>query len=124
MRYIREWKEWQEDQELARFLAFCKSQLGYSREPDLVISDDHAEASQHRAMGYYSPMSGHIWVLRGARTTADWYRTLAHELVHHAQRELGQVLDGRDGSPTENEANSKAGILLREWGRLHPQIFS
>jgi antirestriction protein ArdC len=74
-------------------------------------------------MGYYSPAENLIWVLRGQRVPADWYRTLAHELVHWRQREQEQELDGGDGSLTENEANSKAGALLRAWGREHPECY-
>ena len=74
-------------------------------------------------MGAFHPGTGEIRVLRGNRLTADWYRTLAHELVHHAQRDSGQTLDGADGSTIENEANSQAAVILREYGRLNPQIF-
>lgn len=123
MKYIKEHREWGEDLELTRFLHFCKHQLGYRTEPIIEIGDDHRHAHEVRAMGYFNPADNSIWVLRGDRVRADWYRTLAHELVHHAQREAGQVLDGGDGSPTENEANSLAGKILREWGRLNPEIY-
>ncbi len=36
----------------------------------------------------------------------DVLRTLAHELVHHKQREDGQELNGEDGSNTENEGEA------------------
>ena len=124
MKYIKEAREWAQDQELQHFMRFCQQQLGYREEPVLVISDDHDEAVELKSMGYFNPADNTIWVLRGARTRADWYRTLAHELVHHAQRESGQSLDGADGSTTENEANSLAGKLLREWGRQSPRIFN
>lgn len=123
MKYIKERYEWEEDHELARFMHFCQHQLGYKSEPNVRFSDDHREAEQVRAMGYYHAGTNEIWVLRGDRVRADWYRTLAHELVHHAQRERGEWLDGSDGSPTENEANSLAGKILREWGRNNPEIY-
>jgi 5,10-methylenetetrahydrofolate reductase len=123
MKYIKEHREWGEDRELTGFLRFCQQQLGYSTEPNIRVSDDHRAAVELKSMGYFNPGTKEIWVLRGDRVRADWYRTLAHELVHHAQREAGQELDGADGSDTENEANSLAGKLLREWGRRNPGIF-
>lgn len=124
MKYIKESHEWLEDQQLEEFIHFCRQQLGWSTTPNIHISDDHREAMFHKSMGYFNPENNEIWVLRGSRVRADWYRTLAHELVHHTQRDRGRQLDGADGSDIENEANSQAGILLREWGRRNPTIFS
>ena len=30
---------------------------------------------------------------------------------------------GRDGSPEENEANARAAVTMRKWGKLHPELF-
>jgi hypothetical protein len=52
---------------------------------------------------------------------------LAHELVHHKQNLEGRlkdaVKDGEDGSPIENEANAKAGEIVRRYGKLNPSIY-
>lgn len=105
------------------FIRFCIDRLEIQTGPKIRIGDDHRKAQEVRAMGYYSPGEDLIWVLRGKRVPADWYRTLAHELVHWRQRELGQQMDGSDGSGLENAANSKAGVLLREWGRRYKEIY-
>lgn len=105
------------------FIAYCIKELKLTTAPKIRIGDDHSKAQQVRAMGYYSPAENLIWVLRGDRVPADWYRTLAHELVHWRQRELGQEMDGSDGSDLENQANSTAGVLLREWGRRYDTIY-
>jgi antirestriction protein ArdC len=105
------------------FVRFCIAELGIQTSPNIKIGDDHAKAQEHRAMGYYSPAENYIWVLRGSRVPADWYRTLAHELVHWRQREEDKPIDGADGSEIENEANSKAAVLLREWGRRDESIY-
>ena len=123
MKYIKESSEWQATTEVEQFCQFCWSRLKWSTKPVIVVTDDHAEAGSVKSMGSFHPRTGEIRVLRGARLTADWYRTLAHELVHHAQRDSGQTLDGADGSTIENEANSQAAVILREYGRLNPQIF-
>lgn len=105
------------------FVRFCIAELGIQTSPNIKIGDDHAKAQEHRAMGYYSPTNNYIWVLRGQRVPADWYRTLAHELVHWRQREEDKPIDGADGSEIENEANAKAAVLLREWGRRDQSIY-
>ena len=123
MKYIKESSEWQATTEVEQFCQFCWSRLQWTTKPVIIVTDDHAEAESVKSMGAFNPRTGEIRVLRGDRLTADWYRTLAHELVHHAQRDSGQTLDGADGSTIENEANSQAAVILREYGRLNPQIF-
>lgn len=123
MKYLLEHESWQNGLDLQEFMKFCKQSLGYSQEPNLSFSDDLQMAQELGSMGYFDPSTNEIWVFKGRRVKADWYRTLAHELVHHAQREMGTNLDGSDGSDTENEANAKAGEILRAWGRKDPAIF-
>jgi hypothetical protein len=55
----------------------------------------------------------------------DVLRTVAHELTHKHQHERESVPSdaGETGSPYENEANARAGILMRDYGRLHPELF-
>jgi Zn-dependent peptidase ImmA (M78 family) len=57
----------------------------------------------------------------------DVCRTLAHELVHFKQDLDNQLEDadaGSTGSPQENEANAKAAVIMRNWGKLHPKLFA
>jgi hypothetical protein len=54
---------------------------------------------------------------------ADICRTVSHELVHLSQKQKGQPLDGTTGSDTENEANSKAGQIMRKFAQINPMIF-
>lgn len=112
-----------EDPDLKEFIAFCRADLAYKKPAKIIVSDDHRKAVEMKSMAAYFPDQNFIWILRGKRQRADWYRSLAHELVHHAQRERGDKLDGTDGSDCENEANGRAGVFLRAWGREHPEIF-
>ena len=123
MKYLLEHESWKKESELDEFMQFCKEVLGYEQEPNIEFSDDLQKAQEIGSMGYFDPITGLIWIFRGRRVRADWYRTLAHELVHHSQREEGRALDGTTGSETENEANSKAGAILRVWGKSRPAIF-
>lgn len=116
-------KEQVQDPELREFLAYARETIKYSKPAKIRVFDDHGLSKQMKAMGAFFPSTEEIWILRGKRVRADWYRTLAHELVHHRQREAGLTLDGTDGSDHENEANSLAAVILREWGRRHPEIY-
>ena len=63
------------------------------------------------------------------RNLADALRTLAHELVHYKQKQEGRLelnnadKSGADGSSIENEANAVAGVILRKYGKLNPDIY-
>lgn len=52
----------------------------------------------------------------------DILRTLAHELVHYKQDQLGMIKpdSGATGSPAENEANAVAGIIMRHFNKKFP----
>jgi hypothetical protein len=68
---------------------------------------------------------GGIEINIGNRHIMDVLRTLAHEMVHHKQDVAGQLNDrsGEDGSPEENEANAKAAVIMRLWGKMNPELF-
>lgn len=56
----------------------------------------------------------------------DILRTLAHELVHFKQLLDGEIgpHSGDTGSPQENEANAKAGIIMRLFNKKYPEFLS
>lgn len=74
-----------------------------------------------------SYQTGLIRVYIKERALVDVLRSLAHELTHCKQDVEGRItnpqLDGKTGSPIENEANTMAGIIMREFGALHPEIY-
>ena len=59
------------------------------------------------------------------RNLADILRTLAHEIIHHKQYKEGQLNPNSNdtGSEDEIEANSLAGVFMREFGKKNPIIF-
>jgi len=113
-----------QDPKLREFLAYCREIIKYKGKTKIRLYDDHEVSKAMKSMATFFPETNEIWVLRGQRIRADWYRSLAHELVHLKQREEGFVLDGTDGSDHENGANSLAAVILREWGRRDPEIYS
>ena len=73
----------------------------------------------------FDPSNDKIWLYVKDRSTADFLRTLAHELVHRKQAEDGRLKpgDGATGSDIEDEANAEAGVLLRKFGKDHEEIY-
>lgn len=75
----------------------------------------------------YDMESGEINVLTKDRAVPDIIRSIAHEMVHHKQNNRGDLRgtpeEGEDGSPWEDEANAKAGEIVRIFGRQYPEIY-
>jgi hypothetical protein len=65
-----------------------------------------------------------IYVSAINRHPVDILRSLAHEMVHYKQLIDGQNVQGHTGSRHENEANAKAGVVLRNYGKMHPELFT
>ena len=111
--------------DVADFVNFAKKKLGieddikvalaFERTPDLVTT------------AYYDVAKNMLKVYSKDRAIIDVCRSIAHELVHHKQNLEGRITDsktdGEDGSPIENEANAVAGVIIRKWGKLHPEIY-
>ena len=107
------------------FINYVKENLGLVQTPKIDFSDDIDHVKEQRSFGYFSPDANIIWVYAGDRNMADVFRTLAHELVHRKQEEDGKINyeSGKTGSDIENEANAKAGILLRDFGKKYNEIY-
>ena len=108
------------------FISYCIGRLGIEGKPQIQFVSDRSWAVTNRSFGAYDPQTDSITIYIGNRNLADSLRTLAHELVHHRQRELGKIQDadaGRTGSPIENEANALAGVLMRDYGKTNDLIY-
>jgi len=107
------------------FINYVKNELGLVQTPKIDFSDDIDHVKEQRSFGYFSPDKNIIWVYAGDRNTADIFRTLAHELIHRKQEEDGKIdyESGKTGSNIENEANAKAGIFLRDFGKKYDGIY-
>jgi hypothetical protein len=108
------------------FVEYCYNFLGMEGEPEgIEISYDPTEAAEMRSFGKHTPADGIIRVVATNRNLADILRTLAHEIVHRKQLEDGKLYlgAGTDGSEIENEANAKAAVIMRKYGKDNPIIF-
>jgi hypothetical protein len=111
---------------IGEFVKYAIKNLEIQKPPrNLTLSYDNEAAKEKRSFGYFDPNANKIWVYCGNRNMADILRTLAHELVHRKQDEDGRINyeSGKTGSEIENEANAQAGILLRDFGKQHEEIY-
>ncbi len=107
------------------FIKFVVEKLSLTELPIVSLSYDETEASDMKSFGKYTPETNELKIIVINRNLADILRTIAHELIHHAQRLKGVLKpDSNDtGSEHENEANALAGVFMREYGKLNPIIF-
>lgn len=110
---------------LEDFVDFSCQALQISQKPKILITNNHAWSTTRHSFGEYNASVPSVTVYINGRNIADVLRTLAHELVHHRQNELGMIKpgSGETGSDIENQANAMAGILMREYGRMNKIIY-
>ena len=109
---------------LKRFIVFLKQQLHLTYDIPIILIDDAEFAKKVEAFGEISSNNIiHISIIN--RHPMDILRTVAHEYVHYKQHmEKGNHRrSSHAGSATENQANAKAGELMRKYGNLHPELF-
>jgi hypothetical protein len=107
------------------FIKYAAESLKLQKLPNLTLSYNTNEAKERHTFGYFDPNTSKVWLYVKNRNVADILRTLAHELVHRKQDEEGKIdfNSGETGSEIENEANAQAGILLRNFGKNHEEIY-
>jgi hypothetical protein len=117
------------DEEILRdFIDFCVKELKIENLPRVKLRRDPQWPKVHKTFGRYNDENKTLEVAWGQRHIMDVLRTVAHELTHKHQHEReGERMGpdaGETGSPYENEANARAGVLMRDYGRLHPEYFT
>jgi hypothetical protein len=111
---------------LLDFIRFAAKDLELDSLPKFDFKFSNKESIDRKSFGGYAPGEKHIDVTVTNRHINDVCRTLAHELVHYKQDLDNQLEDddaGSTGSPQENEANARAAVIMRNWGKLHPDMF-
>lgn len=110
--------------DIKKFIIYCLKQLKIDKCCKVVLC---STLPTETSFAYYAPNElqekRYLKVCYKNRNLADVLRSIAHELVHYKQDLLG-VLDensGLTGSNHENQANSLAGIFMRDWVKEKPQ---
>lgn len=108
---------------LKAFIVFLKRELRISYDIPVVLIDDAKFAKTNLTFGIMSPQNI-IYLSIINRHPMDIFRTLAHEYFHYKQHIDGTFsMTTKAGSPTENQANAKAGEIIRKYGQQHPELF-
>ena len=111
---------------LLDFIRFAAKDLELDSLPKFDFVFDSKESLERRSFGGYMPGQEHITITVKNRHIMDVCRTLAHELVHYSQdlkKELEDDDAGATGSPQENEANARAAVIMRNFGKAFPDMF-
>jgi hypothetical protein len=104
-----------------KFTPWVARQLGIDKLPKIKLLDKPVE----KTFGMYSPDDKCIYLVTGGRHPVDVLRTLAHELTHYKQDTKDNLPPGagETGTDQENEANSEAGIIMRNFAKHNPEHF-
>jgi 2'-5' RNA ligase len=96
-------------------------QINVERLPKIILTKDKSQTS---TLAHFDTQNIEIVVYVKDRLLADICRSLAHEIVHFFQLEKKELYNnaGDTGSDIENEANSLAGIIMRNYSKINPQI--
>lgn len=109
---------------MAEFIKFCCKQLGINQPITVHLTGKRGGPIQTTAS--FNPNNNEIWIyVKNRNMLADPMRSLAHEIRHLKQNIDGVIIptSGDDGSPHENEAHSFSGLMIRLFGKMHPEIF-
>lgn len=109
---------------IAEFIKFCAKHLGINHPITVHMTGKRGGPIQTTAS--YNPNTHEIWIyVKNRNMLADPLRSLAHE-IRHLKQGLDGVLhatSGDDGSEHEGEAHSFSGLMIRLFGKMHPEIF-
>jgi Zn-dependent peptidase ImmA (M78 family) len=102
-----------------KHIGWVADQLGIKKLPKIVF----LEQPKTTSFGTYVPDESCIYLVTGSRHPVDVLRTLAHELTHYQQDQQGRLYPGagETGTDEENEANSQAGVILRDFNQENPE---
>ena len=106
------------------FMRFTKVKLNIRNDIPVELIYDLEFSRKYSSFACIMTDSKKIYVSVINRHPVDILRSLAHEMVHYKQMINGQSIQGHTGSRHENEANAKAGVVLRDYGKLHPELFT
>ena len=110
---------------IAKFLPMAVKELELHNVPKMkpVMK---LELGKHPSFGCYINETDTLEFAVANRHPIDILRTLAHELVHHKQREDDRLPmgAGETGSDQENEANARAGVIMRKFDDAYPEYFA
>ena len=102
--------------EVSDFCKFCIEKLGIEGDVDICLTGK-SKNEIGMSTGGFDIASNKILAREYGRSLVDILRSIAHELVHYRQKELGKFKPGDTipniGGEIEDEANSICGQLVK-----------
>ena len=94
---------------IVRFIKFINDELNINVPFKVKLVKNRDD--DLKTYAYYNPTNGDVKVYCKDRGLADVLRSIAHELIHHQQNQLGKLEQPTQdiGGEIEDEANSVAG---------------
>lgn len=107
---------------IAKFVKYVLNQLGITNSFKVQLVSDR-DAS-FRTYAFYDPSTGVTKVYVKNRGLADILRSIAHEFIHHKQNQDNRLNTPHQdvGGDIEDEANSRAGSLVKQFGYDNPKF--
>ena len=102
------------------FIRFAVKHIGLTTVPTIHLVGK--SENSHNAFGHFlgTRKGSTISVRITDRHPIDVMRTIAHELIHHHQRNKGVA---KSEQMKEDEANAMAGRIMREYDNAYPHVF-
>lgn len=116
---------------IQEFYLFAKNQLNIDRKPKIFLRGDSVNANDFLGKtGYYDPDKEEIHLFITDRHAKDVIRSLAHELIHHAQKLTGMdknvdlsitasdpsySLHNKELRQMERDAFERGNMMFRDW---------
>lgn len=107
-----------------KFIVFCFKELNINEGAKVFLTGERGGPITTTAS--FNPDNHEIWIYTKHRNLlCDVIRSTAHEIRHLRQELDGEITEhsGVTGSIQENQANSFSGIMIRKFGKLHPEIY-
>ena len=107
---------------IAKFTKYIKESMGIKTPFSINVTKNRDE--DLKTYAYYNPAENFIKIYVKNRGMADILRSIAHEIVHHHQKENDKLqFPVQDvGGDIENEANAKAGEFVKQFGYENPEL--
>ncbi len=108
------------DKIISDFVKFVAEKLRMDEVPKVKVSKNPDFATSNKTFGIYFPDANATTVETYGRNIVDVLRTVAHELTHHRQNEVGSR---KDRTELEIEATTAAGMLVKIYCEEHPELY-
>ncbi len=109
---------------ISEFIQFCCKHLAINQPCVVYLTGKRGGPITTTAS--FNPNNNEIWIyVKNRNMLADPLRSLSHE-IRHLKQNLDGVLtptSGDDNSPHEQEAHCFSGLMIRLFGKMHPEIF-